>query len=176
LPGDLKPVTRRQYAQLMSKVLKLAVYPCKLIATSPLPHGFLPKVKGQKVASYLYPAEDSRLLACQQIPLQRRLLWGFLAREGMRIGEAQALQWADVDLERGAVRLDRNKSDDPRAWALDAGVTACLRRWRRSDQPDTALVFPVMSDHMAELFRADLQLAGVHRAELFERSTSRMPI
>jgi len=34
------------------------------------------------------------------------------------------VKWTDLDLERGAVRLDKNKTDDPRAWALAPDV-AC---------------------------------------------------
>jgi integrase len=48
----------------------------------------------------------------------------------MRKEEALALTWSDVDLERGAVRLDENKTDDPRAWALDPSVTKALAWWR----------------------------------------------
>jgi integrase len=49
----------------------------------------------------------------------------------MRKEEALALTWSDVDLERGAVRLDENKTDDPRAWALDPSVTKALAWWRK---------------------------------------------
>ncbi len=73
-----------------------------------------------------------------------RLLWGFLAREGMREGEALALSWADLDPERGAVRLDKNKTDDPRACALDPHVAMALaiyRKTRRKDEEATETVF-----------------------------------
>ncbi|WP_437619652.1 hypothetical protein [Sorangium sp. So ce1151] len=40
---------------------------------------------------------------------------GFLNREGTRISEAARLQVQDVDLDRGALRLEKNKSNDPRA-------------------------------------------------------------
>ena len=54
--------------------------------------------------AYLYPEEDARLLACvAKVPLPSRLLWGFLAREGMMVGEALSLTFGDLDLERGAV-------------------------------------------------------------------------
>src|SRR5690606_29433428 len=104
--------TRRQYAQLISKVLGLACYPLKIIERSPLPRGFLPKVRTQKATAYLYPDDDAALLACTEIPLMRRVLYGFLAREGLRLSEALGLTWADFDLTRGAVRLDKNKTDD----------------------------------------------------------------
>jgi integrase len=68
-------------------------------------------------------------------PLAYRLLWGFLVREGMREGEALALTWGDLDLERGAVRLDKNKTDDPRAWALSPGVATALSLYKARYRP-----------------------------------------
>ena len=124
LPAHLAVATRRNIGQLVTRIMAMAVYPLRLIATSPVPRGFLPSAPKSKALAHLYPDEDSRLMACTAVPLAYRLLWGVLTREGMREGEALALTWADVDLERGAVRLDKNKTDDPRAWALSAGVAA----------------------------------------------------
>jgi len=60
--------------------------------------------------------------------LSYRLLWGFLTREGMRAGEAIALTWADLDLKRGRVRLDQNKTDDPQGRAHSQfGMAELLR-------------------------------------------------
>ncbi|WP_437619677.1 tyrosine-type recombinase/integrase [Sorangium sp. So ce1151] len=63
------------------------------------------------------------------VPLCWRVLWGFLNREGTRISEAARLQVQDVDLDRGALRLEKNKTNDPRAWALSPGVPQALRAW-----------------------------------------------
>jgi integrase len=88
--------------------------------------------------AYLYPSEDARLMACTEVPIEYRMLWGFLTREGMRVGEALTLSWRDLDLGRGAVKLDRNKTDDPRAWALSPGVVRALRRFAERYRPDAA--------------------------------------
>jgi hypothetical protein len=48
LPERLSPARRRHVAQTMHRLLRLAVYPAKLIATSPLPPRFLPKLRGEK--------------------------------------------------------------------------------------------------------------------------------
>ena len=53
----------------------------------------------------------------------------------MHEGEALTLTWADLDLTRGAVRLDKNKTDDPRAWALNPSVAAALRLYRDKYRP-----------------------------------------
>ncbi len=185
LPPGLERATRRQYAQLVSRVLSLAAYPCRIIDASPIPRGFLPKLGPAKARSFLYPDEDRQLLACAAVPFGHRVLYGFASREGMRKGELEALSWRDLDLERGRLRLDRNKTDTPRAWALDPGVARALRALyalRGEPGPD-ALVFvdeagealPRLS-HLARTFRAHLRLAGVDRAELFERSEQRIPI
>jgi integrase len=192
IPASTSRATRRHVAQLMGRVLNLAVYPLSMIPASPLPRGFLPK-SGKRIAfGYLYPVDDARLLACvptvasdgtggvQGVPLPQRLLYGFLAREGMRCEEALSLTWADVDLERGTVRLDENKTDDARTWALGADVARALEAWKKlcADAGDTDRVFIglVKPYHLAKMFRAHLRAAGVTRPELFERTESRRPI
>lgn len=118
--------SRRHVAQLIGRVLALAVYPMRLIKTSPIPKGWLPKPNARKASSYLYPDEEAAILECRTIALPTRLLFGFLAREGMRKSEAAALEWTEVDLERGIVQLDENKTDDPRAWKLGSDVARVL--------------------------------------------------
>jgi integrase len=170
----------------MARVLNLAVYPCEHIERSPLPRGFLPKVGKGKALAYLYPDEDRKLLGCiatadkPGVPFVERLLYGFLAREGLRSDEAQSLTWAHVDLKRGSIRVDVNKTDDPRTWALDPGVVRALQRWKdeQPDVEDTARIFRDLEKayHLAETLRAHLELAGVSRSELFEKSAVRRPI
>ncbi len=181
LPENLSASTRRQYAQLINRVLSLAVYPCRIIQQNPLPRGFMPK--GSRLARvFLYPSEDAKLMRCAEVPLCYRVLYGFLAREGLRSGEARALRWADVDLERGVIKLDENKTDDPRAWALDPGVATALALYRR-ECPERELVFTDDAGgeldgvyHLAEVFRRHLRAAGVTRPELFQRTKARQPI
>jgi len=174
LPKELSSTTRRQYAQIIRRLLALAVWPLELIPQNPLPRGFLPRVHPTKGRSWLYPSEDTQLLACTEVALERRVLYGFLAREGLRGGEALKLQWSDLDLTRGVVRLDENKTDDPRAWALGPGVAAALERLPRAE---SSLVFRVENENrLAEAFRADLRKAKIDRPELFEKSKSRMRI
>ncbi|WP_437692795.1 tyrosine-type recombinase/integrase [Sorangium sp. So ce176] len=115
------------------------------------------------------------------VPLCFRIYYGFLTREGMRADEAGTLEWSDVDLDRGAVVLDENKTDDPRAWALSPDVVRALRAYREL-WPDNRRVFvgpkcdPLPGCHGAERFREHLQRAGVDRPELFETTESRLNI
>jgi integrase len=187
LPGHLSPLTRRHVGGSIARLLKICVYPLRLISATPIPSGFLPNRGKRKALAYLYPDEDRRLMACRDVPLSFRLLWGFLSREGMREGEALALTWGDLDLKRGAVRLDKNKSDDPRAWALDPGTKAALATYRETMRPNAKpheLVFldPQGNAHskfgIAMLLRGHLEAVGLkaERPELFATTAERQQI
>ena len=185
LPESAKrPATRRQYAQLLHRVLGLAVYPCRYIATHPLPKGFLPKIGKPPAFTYLRPAEDERLMAHTALPLCYRVLFGFLAREGCRKGEAIGLQVRDFDLELGTVRLDKNKTDDPRPWALDRGVTEALRAWvaQRGAGPDAYMFVDeagevLTEEHrLSDVLRAALLAAGVDRDDIHHDGPNRLKL
>ncbi len=48
VPEGLEVNTRRQYAQLIHRVLEMAVYPACLTKHNPLPRGFVPKPGKEK--------------------------------------------------------------------------------------------------------------------------------
>jgi integrase len=182
LPEGLSANTRRQYAQLIHRVLVMAVYPVCLIPHSPLPRGFLPKPGKEKAKALPWPSEDATGLACEAWPLAHRMFFGFLPREGMRTGEAAALTWGDLSLDVGAVRLDENKTDEPRAWALDPAVATALRLWKgmRKDTKKRDLVFkqpdgqPYNTDKLAALYREYLERACGARPEILKDGPNRM--
>lgn len=186
LPDELEAWTRRHIAQALRRVMALAVYPGRHIAASPVPRGWLPKPGKPKARSCVYPGEDARMMAHEAIPLWRRLLWGFMAREGTRgPSEALSLRWRHVNLERGAVRLDTNKTDDPRVWALAPGTARALRAWKkmttRGTEPND-LVFvdeygrTPDTTRLAAVLRDDLRaaLGDDARPELFEDGKHRI--
>ncbi len=191
----LRPGTRRHVAQVMARLMRLAVYPGKLRTSSPIPPGWLPRSGEPLAKECLYPDEDALLLcgksverdhwgrAKQDVPVLRRLAYGFLAREGMRTSEMAGLRWRDVDLERGRVSLDQNKTDDPRDWDLRPDVVEALARWKATQTETEAddHVFaedgiPLNVMHLAALLQSDLRRVGVSRPQLFERSKVRRPI
>ncbi len=176
---ELSRETRRQYAGLVNRVLNLAEL-AGYIDRNPLPRGWLPKVGPQKRFPVLYPEEDRTLLACEEVPLAYRVLYGFLHREGMRRGEAAALQWSDLDLDNETVSLDENKTDHPRWWRLSEGVAETLEAWKAfrtrelggEPNPEDPVFTdehgrPLSPDHMAETVRAHLKKAGLTRADLY---------
>ena len=181
LPRHLEPGTRRNVAKAINRILSLAAYPAKIIKANPIPRGWLPKKDDEKAKGWLYPDEEKRLVGATSIPLCFRIYYAFLAREGMRSDEAGRLEWTDLDLERGAVRLDQNKTDDPRAWALAPDVVRALRIWRVLC-PSKRYVFvgarnnPLPGNNGAERFRDHLLRAGIDRAELFEHGPLRLRI
>lgn len=65
------------------------------------------------------------------MPLNYRVAYAFLHREGMRKGEARRLVRGDVDLHKGIMSLDENKTDRPRSWVLTPGVVRVLDRWKK---------------------------------------------
>lgn len=187
--------SRRHIAQVMARLMRLAVYPGKHRASSPIPPGWLPRQGDPKAKECLFPDEDALLLGGRSVeqgqwgpkadvPLLRRLAYGFLAREGMRCDEMASLRWRDVDLERGRVVLDANKTDDPRDWDLRPDVVEALARWKARQTAGTEPGDPVFAEdgiplpalHLADRLRVDLRRVGVTRPQLFERTAVRQPI
>jgi len=87
LPPHLGPRSRRHIAQCMRKILSLAVYPGRHIVVNPIPREWMPKIpkSANKAKSCLFPDEDAKLLSCAAVPLERRVAYGILMREGMRV-------------------------------------------------------------------------------------------
>lgn len=176
LPEHLGASSRRHVAQVMSTLLKIAVYPLRLIKASPVPKLFLPKVP-RSTFTFLYPSEEARLLGCTAVPFLRRLAYGILAREGMRKEELAALRWRDLDLDHGVLSLAYHKTSDEtgaRAWRLGDDVRQALLLWRPEGAQGDDLVLPgLATNNLAKQLRQDLQSAGVSRPELFEGQGSR---
>jgi hypothetical protein len=184
LPAELEASSRRRVAQTLARVLNLAAL-LRLRPDNPLPRGFLPKRGPGKAKAYVRPAEDARLLAYADVPFSRRLFYGFLHREGCRSNEAIGFNVGDVD-DLGSIRLDENKTDDPRSWALGADVVRALRAsfalreralGRKLGADDPLFVDEdgarLRLHHAAARFRDDLRAAGIDRAVLFQSSKAR---
>jgi len=184
-PGA-RPATRRQILQVYNRILNLSVFPLRLLLRNDLPKGYMPTVKTDRAFSYLYPDEEARLLGCTKVPIQHRLGFGILAREGMRRSSMRDLKWDDVDLERGMLRLDHNKTDDPAVWKMDPGTTEALRRWRKMQAPVVREAGYIVANpasgrrfprtRSADVLRDALKKAGVKRKELFQSTDARMAI
>ena len=176
LPVRLSPSSRRHVAQIIARVLHLAEL-AGYLERSPLPKLWLPARSKKKAVPVLYPSEDLLLLACDKVPLARRVYYGFLHREGGRRVETADLCWYEFDLVNRTVQSDRNKTGNGRFWKLGEGVAEALAAWfELRGKPDLdTLVFcnldgsPLDIDRMAETIRDDLALAGIKRQALFRK-------
>ena len=81
------------------------------LAVNPCAHLRLPAVRGRRdrIAS---PEEAQRLLAA--LPDRDRPVWATALYAGLRRGELMALQWEDVDLASGVIRVERAYDDKER--------------------------------------------------------------
>ncbi len=179
LPEGLASATRRQVAQSISSVIKFSVYPLRLITVNPIPRGWLPRVGNCKKQEILLTSEHDAFLGSAVAPIVVRLFAGFLAREGMRHGEAEGLTWADLDLDHGMVRLDANKTDDPRSWALRPGTTRALKHWRKmlGGDPKGSLFVDGKAPLRlrADDYRDHLRAAGIARGALHKGTAATKP-
>lgn len=111
-------------------------------------------------------------------------LW-FLFMTGMRIGEATALQWDDIDFEEGTVRINKTlwlrsytnySFSTPKTKAsnrtipLDAKTLELLSDWKKAQalecKTDFVLSFngvPTRRDLVMRIIKRHAALAGVHR-------------
>lgn len=187
LPAVLRATTRAVVLSVVNRVLSLAVFPLRLIATNPIPRGFRPKGQ-RRVRPFLYPAEEARLLGSSSVELEWRLAYGVLAREGLRYDEARRLDVGDFDASYGTIRCDVNKTDDPRTWALGADVARALReslarreaalgRALRTDEPLlTSAGGQRLYRPRADRFRERMAAAGLERPELYASTPERGPL
>jgi site-specific recombinase XerD len=84
-------------------------------------------------AEVLSRAEAGALIAAcsaaSMTGIRNRALITVLYRGGLRISEALALRPADVDPERGTVRVMDGKGHKPHTVGLDPGAMATVQRW-----------------------------------------------
>lgn len=169
-----RDATRRHVAQIMGRLMHLAVFPGRLIAATPLPRGWLPKIADRRMYSCLYPREESLLLAHEATPVVFRLFCGVLNREGMRLSELLDSEWSQWNLDEGTFTTAKTKTRDPRFWVLAPDVAEAMRAWRDhvtiAKPPFATLLAELrITDRVdiAEAFRSALRAAGVDRKELF---------
>jgi integrase len=184
LPAHLKPGTRRHVAQLVNRVVRLALF-TGLVDRSPLPPGWLPRApNAESIAKEsLLPSEEATLLAGRDeagevvVPLEYRIAYAFLHREGMRKGEVRRLTWGDIDLKKGIVSLDENKTERPRSWVLSPSMVRVLQAWSdmHPDAESDDAVFPeVRWEKLAPLYRAHCAAVGIDRERLFQRKANKL--
>ena len=86
-------------------------------------------------------------------------------RHGLRVSEAVALQWAQVDFKDGLLHVNRLKGGVPSTHPLSGVELRALRRLRR-DYPDTQYVF--VSERKAPLSTAGVRKLLARAGEVAE--------
>lgn len=168
LPASAKTkATRRAYAQVLRTLLGHAAR-VGLIPANPLPPGFLPRIGEQPRFPFLHPAEDARLMRCSDVPLERRVLYGFLARQGWQFRKAAEMTFRELDLSGPSGGTFER---DGLRWPLAPGVADGLRAWKAHRGPGEKRVFVdehgrPLTESLATELRADLRKSGAHRSEL----------
>jgi integrase len=150
-PGGLSPRTRRHIHRILGAALGRAVEQ-QLIARNPCDafRKRLPKVERREMAT-LSPEQSAQLLDAVR---HSHIYWPVLIAlaTGTRRGEALALRWRNVDLDRGTVRIVESleqtktglrfkspKTDRARAVTLPSFAVEELRRCKRA-QAENLLV------------------------------------
>ena len=172
----MSAANRRHVAQVVGRLMHLAVWPGQLIAASPLPRLWIPKLpKSGPAKACLWPREEARLLAHADTPLLFRVFVGVLDREGMRLGELLDGEWWQWNLVEGVFTATKTKTGDPRFWAVKPDVARTMRRLKKLLRPKSETERPFAGieklchrTKLAEYLRTALKAAGVERPELFE--------
>ncbi len=125
---------------------------------------------------WLFPVELQKLLACEEVPVERRLLYAAAVYFCCRPGEVLGLLWRQgVDLQHGMIRVYRawdsdkqrfneyTKSGRSRHFAIEPLLRPALKR--AAEGSTRELVFETL-DRPYDWLRADLVTAKVDRHAL----------
>jgi integrase len=124
----LAPSTVRQYLEIMSGALRMAVEECDWLAENPMKKVRRPPASPGRLR-WLSDEERERLLAvCQRSknPYLYTLVYCALVT-GMRKNELKRLTWDQLDLQHGVIRLSITKNGTARAIPVCGEALAQLR-------------------------------------------------
>jgi hypothetical protein len=201
LPPTVKrDTTRNSYWQVMHRVLELAVFPCRLIASNPLLREHRPKIRDGKIKyPYLFPVEDFLMLryegpaTCEGVALaslELQALFGCLNREGARIAEFLGsppdeenperyggLLWTGIDAVNGRINIGTRKNKRVGDWPAQPGTIEVLLALRDlvpglAELPGPFYGLP-LDQKYAQRLGALLKACGVTRHELFNGGRGR---
>lgn len=127
--------TRKKVKQIIRYLMNKATYPCRFIAQSPIPPGWVPKDGKTPKGAFLYPSECDLLLQCKRIPLVRRLCLGLAVHEGPRRSKILSLRWNQIepsvaDPSKLKLSLPGKPNKPGASFLLNDGTAEALRRWK----------------------------------------------
>lgn len=150
--------------------------------------GVAPPDRGaKKTKQYILPNEFLALVSCEAVPLRDRRLYAVATYLYARPGELEALEWDDLDLDRGTVHIHRAvhydtgetkpvKTQEARRFSVERNLLPLLRAMRDARRGRARVLDAEVPKEGAKHLRAHLKLAGVSRAELFASDKTRKPM
>ncbi|QQS53509.1 MAG: site-specific integrase [Candidatus Competibacteraceae bacterium] len=144
-PGDTprSPATVVRYLAALSHCLTIGVKEYRWLDDSPMRKVTKPREPRGRVR-FLSDEERAALLsACEASPNPYLFPVVVLALStGMRAGEIMALEWRDVDLQRGWLTLRETKNGERRGVPLAGKALELLKQHGKVRRLDTPLLFP----------------------------------
>ena len=90
--------------------------------------------KGRVITDYLTPQDAFAIIeAAERIDAELALLLKFLLYTGVRLGEALALTWDNVNLKERSARIRQSKNEDPRELLLRDDLSDALKDHAKSN-------------------------------------------
>lgn len=195
--------TKTQVYQATRRLFDLAIRPGRIRDTNPVHPSLKPSGKSEKLYAFLYPSELLALLACTEVPIERRVYYATATYTGLRKGSLRVpgqedprrdepgleyFTWDAIDFDNSTILALNTKPGVPLMFAQsDPGLPGInslmelLRRWREyngwpsDDKPfvDTLYCRPRME---AQALRDDLRAASIGRNMLHRRSDKMQPM
>lgn len=141
-----------------------------------------------KAKTYLYPSEFLAFVGCEDVPLVWRARVALAVYLFPRAAELEALEWGDVDVERGVVHIHRaidrahggtkpTKAGVTRRFSVEPNIVPLLRLLHDAAGGQGRVISMPHEVNLARDFRHYLKKAGIERAELHvEHDQTRKPI
>jgi len=144
-----------------------------------------PDMDDSKELQWLYPDEFLRLVSCALVPLEARRLYALATYLFVRAGELKALDWSDVDIERGIVsvrvswdresgELKQTKTGNKgiRRFAIEPNLLPLLRAMHTEANGAGPVITMRDQKWWAADLRKHLEAARVTRAALFRNDAT----
>jgi integrase len=140
-----------------------------------------PDLDDAKELQWLYPDELVRLLSCGFVPVDARRLYALAVYLFVRASELKALDWSNVDIERGIVSIravwDRGANDvkertktgnkGVRRFAIEQSLMPLLRAMHAEANGAGPVINMRLQKWWAADLRKHLEAAQINRAALF---------
>lgn len=186
----LRQATKKQAYQATRRLFALSIKPGRLRSDNPVSVDLLPGPDSPKLFSFLYPDELLAVLACEQVPLARRVYYALATYTGLRKSSLGVFVWHSLDFEHLTVTSLVSKTKLPQIFAQQddqlpglASLMVVLKRYHEH-RGAPASHMPIVTlddlnckeDREAAALRTDLKAAGITRTLLFTRSNQVEPL